>query len=108
MYSANEALIAWTPSFLKNHPTRGQVEVGPLLKNTCADWTAPYYCTGGAASVERRELVGDVATGAVFQEFITLVVRDGIDPVVAHNAFCKIDDYAHCLTEDTPGYRPTN
>jgi hypothetical protein len=53
---AAEALIAWTPAFLTDHRTRGQVRIGPRLGEGHADWTRSYAMTGGAKEVSRRKI----------------------------------------------------
>ena len=102
---AKEAMIAWTPAFFEKYPTVGQVKVGPLLKKGDVDWTKGYPFSGGAAEVTTRELTGDAALRQLFIEFNTLVVRDGIDPLVAHKAFLAIDEYAQHISPDIPGAR---
>ena len=39
----------------------------------------------------------------MFITFHSLVVRDGIDPQVAHKAFCAIDEYADSIAPDING-----
>lgn len=91
---AAEALIAWTPTD-ERHPTAGQVKVGRLLTGADhRDWTHPFSMTGGAANVHWRELAGCEAAAAVFVEFTTLVVRDGLNPNDVHMAFLAIEEYA--------------
>jgi hypothetical protein len=104
---AHEALIAWTPAYAADlHPaTVGQVKVGPLLGEGDADWTKPYAMTGGASEVALRSWRGDKSRARLFIEFHTLVVRDGIDPQVAHAAFLAIDEYAEAISPDIPGAR---
>lgn len=102
---ANEALIAWTPTFFEDSPTVGQVKVGPLLQEGDPDWTRPYQFTGGASLVDRRSLRGDASTKMLFVDFNTLVVRDGISPRAAHEAFLVIDEYATTISPDIAGAR---
>ena len=40
---------------------------------------------------------------SIFVLFNTLVVRDGIDPSVAHKAFLEIDEYRRAISPDAPG-----
>jgi hypothetical protein len=93
---AHEALIAWTPTYLDDEPTIGQVKVGLLMMADEAhrDWTAPYACTGGAAYLAVRDLRGKASIIRLLVEFIEIVVADGIDPRVAHREFLKVDEYA--------------
>lgn len=102
---AREALIAWTPANSRNDPTAGQVKVGSLVGKGEIDWTKPYQSTGGAAFVDRRKMNGDRSILMVFVDFQTLVVRDGIDPQIAHSAFLQIDEYAETIALDVPGAR---
>lgn len=101
---ASKALIAWTPAGWDS-PTAGQVKIGRLLKYGESDWAAPYDFTGGAAHMSTRKLDGAEAVARVFIEFNTLVVRDGIDPQVAHREFLKIDEYAEHISPDIEGAR---
>lgn len=110
---AHEALIAWTPAGIGEHEhdtpywrTRGQVKIGPLLRtddggNRDRDWTKGFACTGGAAYTTRRKLRGDASTKMVLVDFVDMVVRDGIEPLVAHRAFMTIDEYRESVAEDT-------
>jgi|tagenome__1003787_1003787.scaffolds.fasta_scaffold20278990_1 hypothetical protein len=102
---AREALIAWTPvSTAFREQTAGQVKVGPLLTEGDPDWTRPFAYTGGAAYIHTR-LKGASIKAQLFIEFNTLVMRDGIDPAVAHNAFLAIDEYAESISPDIRGAR---
>lgn len=101
---ASEALIAWTPADYGT-PTAGTVKVGPLIEVGKRDWSDPYAYTGGASIVERREMVGAEAQLWVFTDFHTIVVRDGIKPEVAHEAFLAIDEYAYGISPDIEGAR---
>jgi hypothetical protein len=104
---AHEALIAWTPADWPTGNTQGQVKVGPLITKE-NDWTTPFEYTGGAAYTERRDWRGQQSLAQVFIEFHTLVVRDGIDPQVAHEAFLAIDEYAEAISSDIKGAREPN
>lgn len=99
---AKDALIAWTPSWDVDDPTAGKVKVGPMPEFP-SDWSKPYSFTGGAAHTDRRSMVGAEAALMVFVDFQTLVIRDGIDPAAAHEAFLAIDEYRERLAPDTPG-----
>jgi hypothetical protein len=101
---AHEALIAWTPRDSGN-PTAGQVKVGRLLRDGEGDWTDPFSFTGGAAYMRVRSLRGPESVSQLFIDFHTMVVRDGIDPQVAHRAFLVIDDYAERIAADIDGSR---
>lgn len=100
---ASQALIAYTPSTWSVGSTVGQVKIGPLLGEDDADWTAPYAYTGGAAFTATRDLPEWQQIAMLFIEFHTIVVRDGIDPQVAHAAFLAIDEYRERIAPDVPG-----
>ena len=104
---AKGALIAWTPATAgQDVKTRGRVRVGPLINPGESDWAQPFQMTGGAAHVFVRKLTGAKSIMRVFIEFHTLVVRDGIDPQVAHAAFLAIDEYAEMISPDIVGAIP--
>ena len=87
---AKDALIAWTPAHWE-HPTRGMIKIGHLLCSAdAADWTDPYSHTGGAANVDWRKLPPTELLAMIFIEFNAITARDGISPLVAHEAFLAI------------------
>lgn len=89
----SEAMIAWN----KN----GEVEVGPWPDKT--GWTKPYMLSGGACEFQRRALTEDKRLQLMFIDFNTIVVRDGVDPQTAHNAFLAIDEYRALISPDIDG-----
>lgn len=105
---ATEAMIAYTPAYYNDGPkaaTRGQVKIGPLLNTARGDndWSRPYAFTIGAAELARRKYLTHQSLAQVFIDFHTIVVRDGIDPQVAHQAFLAIDEYRRAISPDIPG-----
>ncbi|SRR6266508_1369674 len=103
---AHEALIAWTPVGTPDfEQTAGEVVVSALPCAGGHDWVAFFERVGGAAYVERRKLRGDASTLRMFLDFHQIVVRDGIDPRDAHEAFLAIDEYAESIAPDIPGAR---
>ena len=98
---ACEAVIAYTPGSMTDDPYCGQVEVGPILYKGSRDWTAPYACTAGAAYVDRQKVKGKDATLAVLTDFYMLVMHQGIDPKIIHDAFLEIDEYVEISTAAT-------
>ena len=74
----------------------------PRLAKT-DNWTHAFAYTGGAAWTQWRETTGSALLARLFIEFNTIVVRDGIDPQVAHAAFLTIDEYADTVAKDVPG-----
>jgi hypothetical protein len=101
---AHEAVIAWTPKFWSDHPTVGQATVRNISGQRLG-WLNDYKSSIGAISSNWKKLKGDALTKMVFVEFVTLVVRDGLDPMEVHKAFLAIDEYAQTISMDTPGAR---
>ncbi|MBH0239473.1 hypothetical protein [Methylobrevis albus] len=104
---AKETIIAWTPNteHYNSYATKGLVKVGPLIADGMPDWTSGYRMTGGAAYINIRSIEGWQAKAMVLTEFVTIVVRDLVDPAVAHRAFIEIDEYAEIIAEDIEGAR---
>lgn len=98
-----DAIIAWTPvRWAELQPeTAGQVVV---LAYPDTNGTAKrYMMTAGAVFSGLRALTEDARIARLFIDFQTLVVRDGIDPQVAHEAFLRIDEYRYRIAPDTEG-----
>lgn len=97
----NLARIAWTPRMprFESEPTYGQVVVAELAPGWCG--SHPY--TGGACMADWTEATGWRAAAMLFGAFNSMVVRDGIDPRVVHDAFLAIDEYRWLIPRDTPG-----
>ena len=98
-----EAIIAWTPvrwAELKPE-TAGQVVVLPA-PDAAGDGKR-YMMRAGAGSSALAALSEDARIARLFIDFQTLVVRDGIDPQVAHRAFLTIDEYRFRIAPDTEG-----
>ena len=102
---AHKALIAWTPAGLPkgglHTSTIGMVAIGPVPEREGTDWTADYSMTGGAAFAGREKMLGVKSIARLMVDFHTIVVRDGIDPRVAHKAFLVIDEYRKVISPDT-------
>lgn len=106
-----ETMTAWTPNteWYDDYSTKGQVRIGPLIGEGMADWTKGERHTddlpfsGGAAWLEMRNAPVHEALVRMFVEFHSMVFRDGIDPLVAHQAFLGIDEYRWALAADVPG-----
>jgi hypothetical protein len=92
---ASQALIFWTP--------RMDVVVTDLADGDPA-WGHLYDYNGGAAQTKTRSLRGDAGKLQLFIDFHTLVVRDGIDPRQAHEAFMAIDEYRDCIAPGIEDY----
>lgn len=59
--------------------------------------------TGGACCRHVQEARGVKAAFHLMTEFHTIVVRDGVDPQEAHQAFLVIDEYRRRIAPDIPG-----
>jgi hypothetical protein len=106
---AKDALFAWTPvhsDSIRFDATRGKVRIGPLLHEGDIDWTdhpVKYAFTGGASYIAWRACDPMRLLAMIFIEFNAMVVRDGIDPQLAHKAFLAIDEYRDAIAPDMEG-----
>jgi hypothetical protein len=87
---------------IRGEKTRGQIKIGPLLSKGDPNWPDCYAFTGGAAFIKQRTNKGDTLLAQLFIDFHTIVVRDGIDPLVAHRAFLAIGEYREAMSPDCP------
>jgi hypothetical protein len=106
-----DSLIAYTPArgdyvLDSTRGTMGQVTIGRLLRDGEPDWTDPYMMTCGGAFTRARKLKGERAKLMALIDWHTMVVRDGIDPKLAHKEFLKIDEYRAALAPDLEGADP--
>lgn len=90
---AKECMFAWNPD-------SSQVEIGPWPDKT--RWSDKYDMTGGATYSHVREKEGAELVGYMFIEAMHLIIRDNVDPIAVHNAFCLIDEYRQGLAQDVP------
>lgn len=81
--------------------TGGDVMVGPWPDRT--DWSFDYELTGGACYRHWHDMSPEMLALQIFIEFHTMVVRDGVDPQKAHNAFLKIEAYRKLIAPDVDG-----
>ena len=98
-----DAIIAWTPvrwAELKPE-TAGQVVILPAPDT--AGKAKRYMMRAGASSSALATLSEEARIARLFIDFQTVVVRDGIDPQVAHRAFLAIDEYRFRIAPDTEG-----
>ena len=101
---ASETLIAWDPIREEDASRLPPVVVGPLIgRIEDPDWTGPYFCTGGAAYIKRRELQSKASLAAVLFDFVMLTVDYGIDPKAVHDAFLVIDEYREAINNHQCG-----
>lgn len=66
-------------------------------------WSDRYTYTGGACEARVHRMTPDQRERLMFIMFNTIVVRDGCDPMAAHEAFLNIDEYRSLISPDTPG-----
>jgi hypothetical protein len=85
------AMIAWTP--------KREVKVGPWPDTS--GWSKSYDVTDGACFMRWGEFTEDQRQKALFVVFHTMVVRDEVDPSVAHDALMVIDEYRELIAPDT-------
>lgn len=98
MAAASDTVIAWTPTYWRGRDeTRGMVALAPRPPFDAVKGFAFWvYATETGQSDE-------TALAQVFIHFNTLVVRDGIDPKVAHAAFLGIDEYRAAVSPEIQG-----
>ena len=98
-----EAIIAWTPArWAELKPeTAGQVVV--LAAPDEAGASKRFMMRAGASSSALAGLSDEARIARLFIDFQTIVVRDGIDPLVVHRAFLTIDEYRFRIAPDTEG-----
>jgi hypothetical protein len=87
---------------LRRKSVRGRVEIRKITQGDGDLWTERYRCFGGAAYAEQYAATGDKSLAYALLDFHSLVVRDGVDPLTAHQAFLAIDEYRNALAEDCP------
>lgn len=93
---AKEAKIVWNPAWVQHR--KPGVDVIPL-----ADPDHTFLFTGGASYRVWQEAEPMKLRAMMFTDFNTLVVRDGVDPLEAHRAFLKIDEYRLWIAPDQEG-----
>lgn len=95
-------MIAWTPAtkIWSDHPTAGQIEVGVWPDKT--GWSDRYAFTTGSCWIGRRNWSFDEQVAQLFIDFHTCVVRDHIDPLIAHREFNKISEYRESISQYSP------
>ncbi len=104
---ASEALIAWTPATwtaTERYTAKpGTIEIRQMGKPGTNHWARIYRMTAGAVYPHVRALKKDAAALQLFLDWQAIVVRDGIDPKLAHEEFLKIDEYAEYIARDIDG-----
>lgn len=74
-----------------------RVKVGPWPDET--GWSAAYEQTDRACCAACRESAPDQRLVAIFILFSAIVVREGLDAEIVHQAFLAIDEYREALDE---------
>lgn len=88
-----DAMIAWEPN--------GAIKVGPWPDT--AGWSEAFPLTSGACYAEVRKMTGWQAVAMMLLDFHAVVVRDGVSPQAAHEAFLAIDEYRARISPDIAG-----
>lgn len=99
-----EADVIWTP-VRRDVPEAGSVRVERHLsgwERTPGDYWMPAKSLGAMGEVSTKDDPIKQLLG-MFLLFNTIVVRDGIDPQRAHQAFLKIDEYRKTISPDMEG-----
>ena len=95
-----EIMYAWTPATWET-PTAGKVRIG--VHPDRVGWTRPFASCLGACDLSFVEMSDAERITQMFVAFHAMVVRDGIDPQVAHTAFLDIDEYRRAIADDIEG-----
>ncbi len=88
-----DVMIAWNPN--------GDAKVGQHPDTV--GWTKQFQMTAGACYSNWRTFTEDQRQKILFVEFHAMVVRDGVDPQVAHRAFMEIQEYRELIAPDIEG-----
>jgi hypothetical protein len=106
---ARDAHILWTPADCKrrllrrgDHPP-GSVKVLRFLSDGDRQETQRYKRDAGASFIDWRHRSSEQLKALVLAEFHALVVRDGIHPHAAHQAFLVINEYREVISSDIEG-----
>ncbi len=99
--SGNLGWIAWN----RQHPLKGGVpglvRVGPWPDTI--GWSDGFDFAVGACSSHLHSKSEPERVAQLFQDFHTMVVRDGVDPLVAHDALLQIEEYRQHIATDIRG-----
>ena len=97
----NNWVVAWTPAGDLDDPTAGKIRIGHKAGNNA--WSRPYAFVEGAVWVGWKDQPLAVRVVRMLLLFQAIVVRDGIDPQLAHKEFLKVDEYRRNIACDIPG-----
>ena len=111
---ATEAHFLWTPADCKkrllrrgDHPP-GSVKVLRFLSDGDRQEAQRYKRDAGASFTDWRHRSSEQLKALVLAVFHALVVRDGIHPQAAHQAFLVIDEYREIISPDIEGANTTS
>ncbi|SDR63363.1 hypothetical protein SAMN05519103_08533 [Rhizobiales bacterium GAS113] len=85
----------------ESHVRCGKIKVGPWPDKT--GWSKGFSQTVGACFMKVHRMPKWQQVAQLFLDFHTAVVRDGIDPQAAHEAFLAIDEYRRHISPDIKG-----
>ncbi len=77
--------------------------IAPVVVVDVGNDNPDYRMSGGAAYARWQKDSGDSLIALLFITFHTLVVRDGVAPQDAHQAFLAIDEYREAMAPDIEG-----
>lgn len=100
-FTIDNWMVAWNPAEGHARGPSGSVLVGPWPDRT--RWSDRYLFTTGCCEIPRHQFTIDQKIAQLFIDFHTLVVRDGVDPQVAHREFLKIEEYRRRISSDISG-----
>ena len=95
------AMYAWTPPDCAELKTAGTVFVGSHPDIT--GWSRAYMFSAGACDLSFAEAADAERVAMLFKAFHTIVVRDGIDPQLAHEALLQLAEYRWTISPDIEG-----
>jgi hypothetical protein len=99
----SDAMYAWTKHDTVSAfaSTAGQIKVGPHPDMT--GWSDDFAYSGGSCFLALKEKSEIEQVAKMFIDFHSIIVRDGIDPQLAHKEFLKIDEYRRYIAPDIEG-----
>ena len=95
------AMYAWTPPDCPELKTVGTVFVGTHPDTT--GWSRAYMFSSGACDLSFAQATAADRVAMLLKTFHTMVVRDSIDPQLAHEALLQIAEYRWAISPDIEG-----
>lgn len=99
------ALIAWNPNQPLDANDGTEIRVDSLETNYSSGWADNYFFSGGASFREYKQGGESLQAMRAYRDFVTLVIRDGMNPKAVYDQFIKIDEFEKFLPEDIPGVK---